>query len=152
MHQPHHLFVGVGPGYRQHLGVGLAHIVGIGAETAGHDHPAILRQRFADGLQRLFDGGVDETAGIDHHQVGFTIAIAQYITFGTQLAQYAFGIHQILRATQADETNLMGGLAVLPLLFCHDYCFSRSMRETSGVSGRMWILMVSSNARSPLTT
>jgi hypothetical protein len=39
-------------------------------QAAGDDHLAVFGQRFADGVERLLDGGVDEAAGIDDHQIG----------------------------------------------------------------------------------
>ncbi|MCP1573352.1 hypothetical protein J2S30_001731 [Herbaspirillum rubrisubalbicans] len=39
----------------------------LGAQAAGDDHLAVFVQGFADGIQRLLHGGVDEAAGIDDH-------------------------------------------------------------------------------------
>jgi hypothetical protein len=44
--------------------------VALGAEAAGDDHLAVLGQRLADGVERLFDRGIDEAAGIDDDQIG----------------------------------------------------------------------------------
>ena len=74
-------------------------------ETAGDDHLAVLGQRFADGLQRFIHGGIDEAAGIDHHEVGLAIGGHDLIALGAQARQDTFGIDQCLGAAQADKAH-----------------------------------------------
>jgi hypothetical protein len=70
VHLVHDLFGGVGAGDGEHLRVGRQHHVVLGAQAAGDDDLAVLGEGFADGVEGLFDRGVDEAAGVDHHEVG----------------------------------------------------------------------------------
>jgi hypothetical protein len=63
-------------------------------------------KRLADGLERLLDGGVDEAAGIDHHQIGALVRRRDQIALGAQLGENLFGVDQRLRATQGNETDV----------------------------------------------
>ena len=85
-----HLFVGVGAGDLEHLGVDLADLILFGAKAAGDDHLAVLGQRFADRFQRLLHRAVDKAAGVDDDQLGIVIAGHHIVPFGTQLGQDAF--------------------------------------------------------------
>lgn len=104
-----HLFIGVGTGDLEHLGVDLADLVLFGTQAAGDDHLAVLGQGFTDGFQGLLHRAVDEAAGVDHHQLRIVIAGHHVVPFGTQLGQDAFGIDQVFGATQGDE-SYFGGL------------------------------------------
>jgi hypothetical protein len=75
----HDLLQRMRPGHGQNLGVGAAdHIIAgrilLGAEAAGDDDLAVFGQRLADGVERLLDCGIDEAAGVDHHEVGAVVA------------------------------------------------------------------------------
>ena len=84
MHCLHHLIGGVRAANSQHLGMRLQYHVALGTQTAGDDNFAVLRQRFADGVQRFLHRTVDKTAGVNHHQIGVGIAGGNKITFGAQ--------------------------------------------------------------------
>ena len=103
-----HLFIGVGTGYFEHLGVDLADLVLFGTQAAGDDHLAVLGQGFTDGFQGLLHRAVDEAAGVDHHQLRIVIAGHHVVPFGTQLGQDALGIDQVFGASQAHKTNPWG--------------------------------------------
>ncbi len=104
-----HLFIGVGTGDLEHLGVDLADLVLFGAKAASDDHLAVFGQGFADGFQRLLHRAVDKAAGVDDDQLGIVIAGHHVVPFGTQLGQDALGIDQVFGATQGDE-SYFGGL------------------------------------------
>ena len=66
-----HDFVGgVRAGDGEHLRMRVLDHVALGAETAGDDHLAVFRERFADRIERFLDGGIDEAAGVDDDEVG----------------------------------------------------------------------------------
>ncbi len=44
--------------------------IALGAETAGHDHLAVLVERLADRGERFVDRLVDEAAGVDDDEIG----------------------------------------------------------------------------------
>ena len=76
-----------------------------GAQAAGDDNPAVLRQCLADRIQRFVDGIVDEAAGVHHDEIGFLVGAGHGIALGAQLGQDALGIDQCLRAAEADEAD-----------------------------------------------
>jgi hypothetical protein len=92
----------------QHLRVAVQNLIRLGAEAAGHNDPAVLGQRLADGVERFLLGGVDEAAGVHDHQIGAVVAAGQLIPTAAQLGHDALGIHQRLGAAQADEADLGG--------------------------------------------
>ena len=92
MNGRHHFLCGVRAGNREYLRMCLLNDIALGAETAGDDHAAVLRQRFADGVQRLLYRRIDEAAGIDHDQIGALVGARNGIAFGAQPGQYLFGI------------------------------------------------------------
>ena len=59
----HHGFVLMRPGDGQHARVAFMDPRRFGAETAGDDDLAVLRQRLANGVQRFLPRAVDEAAG-----------------------------------------------------------------------------------------
>jgi hypothetical protein len=80
----HDLARGMRPGDREHLGMCRTNerAALLGAEAAGHDHPAVLRQGFADRGERFLDRCVDEAAGVDDDQIGALIRRRDGISFG----------------------------------------------------------------------
>ena len=105
VHRLHDFVGGVRPGHRQHLGMCLTHDVALGAQAAGDDHLAVLRQCLAYGLERLLHRRIDEAAGVDHHQVGSLVGGRNGITLGAQLRQDALRIDQRLGAAERDESD-----------------------------------------------
>ena len=65
-----HVLVRVRAGNFQHARVAFEDPLRLGAEAARHDHAAVLLERLADGIERLIDRRVDESAGVDDHDVG----------------------------------------------------------------------------------
>ena len=111
----------MGAGNGQHAGVHLFHhVVAIlpsaRAQAAGNDDLAVFGQGFADGVEALFHGIVDEAAGIDDDQVCARKGFAGFIAFGRELGQDQFRIGQGLGTPQADKTDFWGR------------CFGRSLR------------------------
>ena len=102
-----HLFIGGRPGHAEHFRVQLADGIGIGpfAHTAGHDHPTVLAQGLANGIQRLLFGAVDKTAGIDHHELCIFVGRYNVVAIQFELGQDTLGVNQGLGAAQADEAN-----------------------------------------------
>ena len=64
----------------------LADDVRLGAEAAGDDDPAVLRQRRADGVERLVARGIEEAAGVDDDEVGAVMLAGDLVAFGAQAA------------------------------------------------------------------
>lgn len=62
-------------------------------QTPRNHNLAILGERLADGVQRLFDGGVDETAGVDDDQVGAGVVGRGDVTLGPQLGEDALRVY-----------------------------------------------------------
>ena len=105
VHMLQHLLIGVRAADLQHLGVNGADLIFLGTQTTGDDHLAVLFQRFADCFQRLLHRAVDKAAGVDDHQLGVVVAVDHLVAFSAQLGQDAFGIDEILRATQRNKTD-----------------------------------------------
>jgi hypothetical protein len=79
------------------------------AEAAGDDHLAVLVQRFADGVERFGDGGVDEAAGVDDDEVRPVVRRGDHVSFGAQLRENLLRIDERLRATERDEAHARCG-------------------------------------------
>src|SRR3954465_3498642 len=75
------------------------------AQTTRDDDLAVLFQSFADRLERFIHGGIDEAAGIHDHHVRGIVRRRHLITFGAQLRDDAFGIHERFGAPEADEPD-----------------------------------------------
>lgn len=72
------------------------------------DHPfeptlSLAVEHLADHAERLLAGRVDETAGVDDHQVGRVRVGNQSISVLGQQAEHPLGVDQVLGTTQADE-------------------------------------------------
>ena len=109
-----HLFVLMRAGDGQDAGMRAGDVFGVRPQAAGDDHPAILAQRLAYGIQAFGLGAVKETAGVHDHRIGALIIGADRIAFGAQAGQDAFRVHQRLGAAQADHAD--GGLARPPVI------------------------------------
>ena len=84
VHGLDHLFVLVGTGNGENAGMGCADNVRFLAHAARHDHAAVLGNRFADGLQALFLGRIEEAAGVDQHDIRAGVIGAHRIAVGAQ--------------------------------------------------------------------
>ena len=102
------LLVLVRTGDGEDAGVMLADVIRLGAQTARHDHAAILGQRLADGVQTLGLGAVQKAAGVHNHRIRAGIIRRDRIAFGAQAREDPLRVHQCLGATEADHAN--GGL------------------------------------------
>ena len=80
--------------------------------AAGDDHLAVFGQRFADRVETLLHGFVDEAAGVDDDEVGAVVRAGDFITFGAQLGNDLFGVDERLRAPEGNEAYF-GGLGHL---------------------------------------
>ena len=87
-----------------------------GTEAAGHDDLAVGGEGFPDGVQAFLDRIVNETAGVDDHQIGAFECLGGLVTLGIQLRQDQFGVGQRLGAAQADETHFGCRVA-----FCNNF-------------------------------
>ena len=105
MHRAHHIFIGVRAGDFQHPRMPLEDPLGPRAEAAGDDDLAVLLQRLADGVERFVDRRVDEAAGVHDDDVRRVVARRDLVTLGAQLRDDAFGVHERLGATEADEPD-----------------------------------------------
>jgi len=107
VHGAHHLGGRVRPGDRQHLRVRCADEAAavLGAEAAGDDHLAVLGQRLADRVERLGDGGVDETAGVDDDEIRAFVRGRDRVALGPELGDDLFRVDERLRAAERDEPD-----------------------------------------------
>ena len=92
-------------GYGQDLREAGADRFSLLAHAAGHDHAAVFGNRLANCGQAFFLGGIEETAGVDQHDIGPGIVRAHGIAIGAQPGQNPFGIDQRLRAAKADHAH-----------------------------------------------
>ena len=99
----HHLVERVRTGHGQYLRVRGFDDTLFGTQAAGNDHLTVLCQRLADGIERLFDGGVDKAAGVDDNQFGLVITGGNLIALGTQAGEDAFGVDGGLGAAEANK-------------------------------------------------
>ena len=99
VHRGDHFLVALRAGDFQHLRMPREDFLGLRAEATGDDHLAVLGQRFADGLERLIDRGIDEAAGVHDHEIGGAIARRDFVALGAQAREDALGIDQCLRAS-----------------------------------------------------
>ena len=89
--------------------MGRQHNVVLGTQAARDDDLAVLGEGFADGVEGLFHRGIDEAAGVDHHQVGAFIGGGYLVAFGPQAGKDVLGVHQCLGAPERNEPHLGGG-------------------------------------------
>ncbi len=120
VHRVHHFVGGVRAGHGEHAGVHLPHEIAAGfsrfrAQAAGDDDLAVLRQRFADCVQRFLDRGVDETAGVDDDEIGAGVVGRGEITLGPELGEDSFGIYERFRAASRDKPDPERGRGPVPL-------------------------------------
>ena len=87
---------GMRSGDGEHLRMPLANALGVRSQAAGDDDAPILLKRLANGLQRFINRRVDETAGVDHDQVGASVARGNIITPKFQFGNQPFAVHQCL--------------------------------------------------------
>ena len=107
----HDLLHGMRSGHGQYFGMYLGHDIGaVGiffcTKTTGNDHFAISVQCFANGVERLLNCGINETAGIDNDEIGTVVSGRGLIALGLELGQNLLGIDQCLGAAQGNKTDL----------------------------------------------
>ena len=105
VHRGHHFLVALRAGDLQYLRMAVENLLRLRAQAAGDDDFAVLRERLADGFQRFIHRRIDESAGVDHHQVGRAVTGHHFIPLGTQARQDTFGIDQCFGAAQADKAH-----------------------------------------------
>src|SRR5438552_17293551 len=105
VHRVHDFGRGVGTGDGEYLRMRALHDVALRAETAGDDHAPVFLQRLADRIERLGDGGVDEPARVDHHQIGALIVGRNDVTFRAQLRHDPLRIDERFRAAETDHAD-----------------------------------------------
>ena len=97
MHRPHHAIGVVRSGDREHAWMRRLHDALFRAKASCDDDLAVLRQGFADGMQRLRDRGVDEAAGIDDDEIRAGVIGRGDVALSAQLREDALGIYKCLR-------------------------------------------------------
>src|SRR6185503_1094765 len=116
----------------EHRGMDVADGLVAHAEAARDDHPAVLVERFADRVERLFDRGVDEAAGVHDDEVGVAVARRGGIAFGAQLREDALRVDERLGTAERDETDFRTALTTYRgRCFCFGY-----QRGNRGRTGR----------------
>jgi hypothetical protein len=76
-----------------------------GAQAAGDDNLAVLRQRFADGVQRLLDRRVDEAAGVDDDEIRAGVVGRGDVTLGPELGEDALRVYKCLGTAEGNEPD-----------------------------------------------
>ena len=116
VHGLHHLLRGMRARDGQNTGVHAldqiaAAIVSTCSQAAGDDDLAVLRQRFADGVEAFLHGIVNEAAGVDDHQVRAFERLGGLVALGRELREDEFGVGECFRASEGDEPDLgcLGG-------------------------------------------
>ncbi|MCY1520264.1 hypothetical protein D9M68_550370 [compost metagenome] len=105
VHGADHLLVLLRAGDGQHAGVYVADAVFGHTHAAGDDHLAVLGDGLTDGVQGFGLGAVDETAGVDHHDVGILVGRYDLVAFHAQLGEDAFGVYGRFRTSETDEPD-----------------------------------------------
>jgi len=105
VHRAHHIFIGVRARDLEHLGMPLEDFLRPRAEAAGDDDLAVHLECLADRIERFVHRRVDEAAGVHHHDVRGVVARRNLVPFRAKLGDDAFGIHQRLRTSEADEPD-----------------------------------------------
>jgi hypothetical protein len=105
MYRRHDLFIALRTGYFQHLRVAVENLLRLRTQATGDDDFAVFGQCLSNGVQGLVHCGVDKTAGVHDHEVGFPIRGGDLIALRTQAGEYALGVDQGLRAAQTHEAH-----------------------------------------------
>ena len=111
VHVVHHLVGGMRAGDGQHRRMRVLDDIALGAKAASDNDPAVFVQRLANRIQRFLHGGVDETAGIDHHQIGPFVGTRDQVALGAQAREDLLGIGSGLwtaKRNKADSCRLGG--------------------------------------------
>ena len=136
VHGRHHLGRRVRAGDREYLRVRCADesAAVLRAEAAGDDHLAVLRERFADRVERLGDRGVDEAAGVDDDEIGAVVGRRDRVAFGLELRDDLLGVDERLRAAERDEADARPGRSrdVRPSVSTLTWARCISARERAG--------------------
>ena len=101
----HHASGIAGARDRQHAGVTRHDRFGALAEATRDDDLARLLQGLTDRAKALFNRGRYEAASVDDDDIGVAVIISHFVTFGANLRQDAFTVHQRFGAAEADESN-----------------------------------------------
>jgi hypothetical protein len=74
--------------------------VSFGAQTAGNDDLAILRERLADGAKRFLHRRIDEAAGVDDDEVCAGVVRRSGIALGAKLREDLLRVDERLRTAE----------------------------------------------------
>ncbi len=105
VHRVDHRLVLLRTRHREHGRMRAADVALVGAEAAGHDHPAVLGQRLADRLEAFGLGRIEKAAGVDDHRVGAGVVGRDRVALGAQPGQDALAVDQRLRAAEAHHPH-----------------------------------------------
>ena len=111
VHRGDDFFIALRPGDLEHLRMPVENLLRLRSQAPGDDDFAVLGQRFADRIERLIHGGIDEAAGVHHHEIRRAVARGHLVPFGAQAREDALRIDERLGASQADEAHF-GSLAI----------------------------------------
>ena len=109
MHGLEHALILLGAGDREHAGMGLFDLFGLGAHAAGDDDLAVLGHGLADRGEQLLLGAVEEAAGVDDDEIGAVMLARKLIAFRAQPRDDALGIHQRLGTSKDTKLTLGAG-------------------------------------------
>ena len=94
----------IGPSYSNQFREASQNLLISSPQSPCNNDSPILIQCFGYCLQRLFNGGLDKSTRINHHNARIGIAIRNNIAFSTQLGQYPLRINQGFGAPKTDES------------------------------------------------
>ena len=104
--------------HQVHLGEGGGQLVAVALGHAPGDHQAGAGRtpvgEVEDGVDRLLAGGLDEGAGVDHHQVGVLGALGRLVAVRRQGAGQLVRVDLVLRAAQGLQPVMPGHRDNLP--------------------------------------
>jgi hypothetical protein len=69
------------------------------AQAPGHDDLAVLRERFADGVERFLDRRIDEAARVDDDEIRVAIGGRRDVALGAELREDPLRVDEGFRAT-----------------------------------------------------
>ena len=110
----------MGTGHRQNAGMRSRNIFRIGAQTACHDHFAILVQRFPDRLEAFSFGAVQKAAGVYNHRVSAGIIGRYAIALGSQSGKNPLAINKRFWTTEGHHADGWLTIAKVFLQLCTD--------------------------------
>ena len=109
-----------------HFGNLLANFVAVALDQASGDDQLLRAAEFLvfghfeDGVHGFLLRGRDEAAGVDDEDVGFAGARRDFVAGARENAHHHLAIHEVLRASQADESDFRHSVRSFGCCGTHD--------------------------------